>query len=167
MKIVNCIFFVLVAKFQVNAQIKHSVYIAPGINLYQFKASNLVQYPRFISSYQGSLGYRIQYQLNRISFNSNAELKCSNIKFNSNNLQNKYSGYLSNSEFGIGSSYRFYKGFSTGLDLKLIHNLSQSGLFFDRLYQLDKDYFAFSILLQYLFNQRFEIGIHVSAPFGI
>ncbi|MBK7225544.1 MAG: hypothetical protein IPH96_09075 [Saprospiraceae bacterium] len=153
-----------------NAQFQHSIYIAPGVNLYQHVAGHqsyqTLKNHKFINSWQSSVGYRLLYRLNRFAFYATSELKYSKLKFNQFYPSINFSGEIINAEGSIGLSYRIYKKFAFGLDYKQIHELSASGSFFDQIFDLDDDYFAYTFSLQYQFSKHFETGLHFCAPFG-
>ncbi|MGB3197105.1 MAG: hypothetical protein WBB17_05195 [Saprospiraceae bacterium] len=164
----NLFLFLFFAFLNVNiAQLQHSIYLAPGVNLYQYAPRSLsIKSHRFINNWQSSLGYRLLYRVNRFAIYGTAEVKYSKIKFKQSEPTEFYSGVLVNAEATIGLSYRIYKKLAIGLDHKQIHELNSSGRFFKSFFELDDDYFGFTLSLQYQFSKHFETGLHLYAPAG-
>ncbi len=171
MKHILITLFGILFYYSSNAQIQHSIYLAPGLNLYQLEtyhqgSSYIFNNHRFKTNWQGSVGYRLLYRLKRFAFYGTSEVKYSKIKFTQFQPADNYSGELINAEATIGLSYRVYKKLAIGLDYKQIHELKSKGIFFEQIFELDDDYFGYTLSLQYQFSKHFEAGLHFCAPAG-
>ncbi|MFZ1379041.1 MAG: hypothetical protein WAS56_05200 [Saprospiraceae bacterium] len=145
-----------------NGQFIHSVYVAPGINVYHYIPSHqnykVSTNHKFKTNWQSTAGYRLKYTFNRFSIYTTVELKYSKIKFIQFSPSLDYSGELINAEASLGFNYKIYKKINFGFDFKQIRELSATGLFFKRYFDLDENYNGFSLSLLYQINKHFEVG---------
>ena len=96
-----------------NGQFIHSVYVAPGINVYHYIPSHqnykVSTNHKFKTNWQSTAGYRLKYTFNRFSIYTTVELKYSKIKFIQFSPSLDYSGELINAEASLGFNYKIYK----------------------------------------------------------
>jgi hypothetical protein len=153
-----------------NGQSKHSIYLAQGANLYYYKvehqSSLTLQNHKFENNWQTSVGYRFQYNMQRLIIHTAPELKYSKITFIQFYPQKEYTGELYNAELSIGTGYRVYKFSSIGLEYRIVHEIDATGSFFKQVFNFDTDYSALGFFMQFQLSKHFEVGINYIGTIG-